>query len=122
MRGAKRICPKHGEPMRLHRAGTRAGKQRWRMMCLRCTAERVAATRKRNGRRWEAANPEKRRAHKAVENALIGGRLTKEPCVRCGRSDFVHAHHDDYRRHLDVVWLCPAHHKERHRILEGRDA
>lgn len=27
-----------------------------------------------------------------------------------------HAHHDDYSRPLDVIWLCPTHHGERHRI------
>lgn len=44
-------------------------------------------------------------------------RLEKQPCERCGRIDFVHAHHDDYSKPLDVIWLCPVHHKERHKEL-----
>ena len=29
----------------------------------------------------------------------------------------VHAHHEDYDYPLDVIWLCPIHHKARHKEL-----
>lgn len=67
---------------------------------------------------WKAKNKEKHRAHKAVEYALSRGRLTKAPCERCGDTRIVHAHHDDYTQMLSVMWLCPLHHRERHRELE----
>jgi hypothetical protein len=35
----------------------------------------------------------------------------------CGTQDRVQAHHEDYSRPLDVVWLCPTHHKARHREM-----
>lgn len=81
-------------------------------------AARDASIDTRN-RKWEQANPDKRRAQKAVENALAWGRMTRKPCERCG-ADKAHAHHDDYSKPLDVTWLCPKHHKERHRELEAQ--
>ncbi len=58
---------------------------------------------------WIAKNPEKRRAQVAVGNAIRDGRLEKKPCEFCGEIK-VEAHHHDYSRPLDVVWLCKAHH------------
>lgn len=62
--------------------------------------------------------PKKYSAHNAVNNALRDGRLKRKPCERCG-SLRVHGHHDDYSKPLDVTWLCPKHHKERHRELDA---
>jgi len=67
--------------------------------------------------KWNAANPEKRQAHKAVEYALRSGKLVKQPCERCGATDSVHAHHDYYSKPLEVRWLCPTDHRQRHREL-----
>ena len=53
-----------------------------------------------------------------VKNALKFGRLMKQPCQRCGEIANVHAHHDDYSKPLDVMWLCPLHHRQRHKELE----
>lgn len=63
---------------------------------------------------WEAKNPEKKKAHKDVENAIRWKRLVKGPCEVCG-AEKVEAHHDDYSRTLDVRWLCRPHHLEHHR-------
>jgi len=68
-------------------------------------------------RRMRKNHPEKYSAHIAVSNALRDGKLHKRPCERCERTDHVHAHHDDYSKPLDVMWLCPVHHKERHKEL-----
>lgn len=79
------------------------------------------ATKYAGNRAWDRANPEKRRAHKAVELALLGGRLERKPCERCGASNS-HAHHDDYSFPLSVMWLCPLHHKQRHKELAEQSA
>lgn len=63
--------------------------------------------------KWRKENPDGFRAHTAVSNALRDGNLKKEPCVFCGRND-VHAHHRDYSKPLDVVWLCPKCHHRLH--------
>jgi hypothetical protein len=34
------------------------------------------------------------------------------PCLLCGEK--AEAHHTDYDMLLDVIWLCPAHHKQAH--------
>ena len=58
-------------------------------------------------------NPEKRKACIAVGHALRAGKLHKEPCAICGKIKS-QAHHDDYSKPLDVVWLCGRHHMELH--------
>lgn len=57
--------------------------------------------------------PERYRANNLVSSALKGGKLTKLNCWVCGAGK-VEAHHPDYSRPLEVVWLCPEHHKEIH--------
>jgi len=74
-------------------------------------------------RRAQAIKTQKRRrdrepqryiARTAVGNALRDGRLKRLPCERCGATVGVEAHHDDYSKPLDVIWLCFPHHRERH--------
>lgn len=60
---------------------------------------------------WQARNPEKRKAHGIVNNAIRDGKLLKGVCEVCG-SEKVDAHHDDYSKPLEVRWLCRKHHAE----------
>ena len=62
-------------------------------------------------------NPEKWAAHIALNNAIRSGKVIKSPCVICG-NERTYGHHDNYFRPLDVVWLCAAHHQERHQSLD----
>lgn len=57
-----------------------------------------------------ARSPERRAAHQAVHRALKAGKLTRGPCLHCG-DPRVQAHHRDYSRPLDVVWVCFACHR-----------
>lgn len=66
-------------------------------------------------REWRKNNPIKHTAHMAVSNAIFRGRLVEKPCGVCGEIENVHGHHDDYLKTLEVVWLCPMHHKEWHK-------
>lgn len=52
-----------------------------------------------------------RKAHYMVHNALRGGKLIKQPCEICGSNEHIEAHHEDYSKPLDVIWLCSVHHK-----------
>lgn len=58
--------------------------------------------------------PEKRSARVAVGNAIRDGFLIKKPCFSCGSSINVQAHHEDYNKPLDVVWLCVKCHRAEH--------
>lgn len=59
--------------------------------------------------------PGKHKAHRAVEMAVRSGKMRREShCEKCGSSDAVHAHHDDYAFPLTVRWLCAACHHEWH--------
>lgn len=59
---------------------------------------------------------ERVRARQIIRNNIYRGKLSRQPCEVCGNPKS-EAHHDDYSRPLDVVWLCPAHHAERHAQL-----
>lgn len=64
---------------------------------------------------WERArNPIIRKAYIAVRNALKSGKLKRMSCMVCGAKKS-HAHHSDYHKPLLIEWLCPKHHKERHK-------
>ena len=57
---------------------------------------------------------DRRRARRAVENALRTGVLRRTGCEVCGdpKTD---AHHEDYSLPLHVRWLCIEHHWDAHR-------
>lgn len=67
---------------------------------------------------YEEAFPEKIMARRILNHAIRDGKLIRLPCERCGRKDG-HAHHEDYSRPLDVVWLCPPHHRQRHEDMKA---
>lgn len=75
----------------------------------------------RSGRYQEkyAKSPENRlkiRARGRVRDALRYGRITKSPCVSCGSTDRLMAHHHDYSKPLEVKWLCSTCHGKEHRV------
>lgn len=69
-------------------------------------------------KRYNERHPEKHRARTAVSNALKLGQLIRQPCQICGDSKS-EAHHEDYSKPLDVIWLCNEHHKARHREINA---
>ena len=63
-------------------------------------------------KKWALNNPEKKQAHRRLQSALKLGKLHRHPCFICGNK--AQAHHDDYSKPLDVVWVCSKHHGELH--------
>jgi len=59
----------------------------------------------------EHQSGEEHLARRCVSNALRDGRLAKLPCAVCGGKK-VEAHHEDYEKPLEVIWLCKQHHVE----------
>lgn len=120
-----RLCPACGQEKK--HSDFRRMTRRRADRCLICEASgrrvtehpAISAKAMAAKKRWNVRNREKYLAHKAVEVALLKGKLCRRACERCGSCELVHAHHDDYSRPLDVTWLCPIHHGERHRELRA---
>lgn len=64
--------------------------------------------------------PEQHAARSAVYNAIKSGRLRRMPCSVCGTTLSVEAHHPDYAKRLEVIWLCRTHHARLHVFLLRR--
>lgn len=76
----------------------------------RAKTESARAAARLSRMRWVSLNPEKRAAHIILGNAVKNGKIVKpSKCVKCGRtpeSRFLHGHHEDYTKPLDVEWIC----------------
>lgn len=55
--------------------------------------------------------PEKNKARNLISNGLRSGKISKLPCEVCGELKS-QAHHLDYSKPYDVIWLCRKHHME----------
>lgn len=63
--------------------------------------------------RFRSRYPEKAKAHDAVKNALARGVLVRPvACQRCDAIGNTAAHHEDYSRPLDVVFVCRSCHRK----------
>lgn len=71
-------------------------------------------------RAWRAEDSRRVLAHTSVARAIRNGSLVRQPCVRCGEIKSL-AHHEDYDKPLEVMWLCQACHKQRHKELNNAD-
>jgi hypothetical protein len=72
-----------------------------------------AASKDGSATRWRQQNPRKAAAHNAINHAIGRGAIERQPCEVCGNPK-THAHHPDYSKPLDVMWLCARHHADRH--------
>jgi len=64
--------------------------------------------------KYKKNNPVQNKARKMVWNAIQLGKIKRGLCEVCGGSK-VEAHHCDYAKPLDVMWLCNKHHNEWHK-------
>jgi ribosomal protein S27AE len=65
---------------------------------------------------WRSEDSRRSAAHSAVARAIKNGALIRKNCVRCGNEKSL-AHHEDYDKKLEVVWLCQPCHKRRHKEI-----
>ena len=65
-------------------------------------------------RQWQKRNPEKHKAQQAVHQAKQDGSLgAPDTCEKCGlETEKLEAHHPDYSKPLEVVWLCKSCHEK----------
>jgi hypothetical protein len=70
-------------------------------------------------RAWRAEDSRRSVAHSAVAKAIRKGFLVRMPCIKCGKEKS-EAHHEDYDKPLEVMWLCTPCHKQRHKELKTK--
>ena len=115
VKAARAANPEHYKAFDRARAG-RPDRVAAREAYQQTPAGRAVARRAHSG--YIARNPERRAAHVALGNAVRDGKVVPWPvCAvpECDRRPV--AHHPDYDRPLDVVWLCQAHHKQAHALV-----
>lgn len=84
---------------------------------------RVDKAKKRADQKRRYANnpryPQYRQAAALVLKALKDGALRKDSCACLGANcrGQIHAHHNNYNKPLEVVWLCKGHHEAWHQIF-----
>ena len=63
---------------------------------------------------------EKREAGRLLRKALRKGQVIKaERCEACGSTEYMVAHHPDYDKPLEVLWVCSSCHKKLHLSIAG---
>ncbi len=65
---------------------------------------------------YRKKHPQKHKANDIVNKRIERGvSLTRQPCIVCNTPN-AEAHHEDYNKPLDIVWLCKQHHEALHTI------
>lgn len=105
--------PEHYRELSRKRAMLPDNVERRRLYALTPVGKVVSA---KAHKRWKERNPHKRKAQIIVNNALRDGKIYPVPCLVCGKD--AEAHHPDYDRPLDVIWLCKTHHRQVHVLAE----
>ena len=77
---------------------------------------RGKAAHSKSVKKWVTQNQLRKAASTIFNNALRSGKIQRQPCFVCGKK--AHAHHPDYDHPLDVVWLCPLHHRQAHSLAD----
>src|SRR5215207_7580125 len=122
-------CPVCKGPREWRWQGWRDGTRLRRSHCADCTRETRRDYQREYKRDWNAKHPDRAqktarkwsgnnrvaaRTHQKVYYAITVGKLEKKPCQVCGNPK-VDAHHEDYSKPLEVIWLCRKHHREIHK-------
>ena len=86
--------------------------------CKECARVSQAAYKKKLRKEDPERYTQQRKVHRAVRRAIKNGTLIPQPCEVCG-GEKVEAHHEDYNKRFDVMWLCRKHHIEKHQTEKG---
>ena len=98
---------------RLSYAKTEDGMHSARLAKARWVAKNPEV-RKETVKKWNDANKVKRSAQAKVAHRIRVGKMIRMPCIIC-KNKKSHAHHEDYLKPYDVIWLCAQCHKDRHK-------
>ena len=76
--------------------------------------EKGKTTLKKGIDKYLRLHPHVKKAKEIVRYHIRTGRIKKEPCLICNTTDNLQAHHEDYSKPLEIIWLCRTHHKQYH--------
>lgn len=94
-------------------------KERVKKNCERLKNNQEARERNNQKKKeWYQKNKHKKNANLKVARALLNGTIIKlSNCEKCGSSEKLEAHHENYNKPLDVIWLCIKCHNNRHKEI-----
>lgn len=96
-------------------AKERAEKHKERMRLLKTEDPDKFKKHEKQKANWSKKNRHKKNAHLRVQRALFNGILTRpSDCEHCEEKKQLEAHHEDYSKPLEVLWLCVECHNKRH--------
>jgi ribosomal protein S27AE len=82
--------------------------------------EKTRLWHKTHGKENYRKNKLKIRARIELYYAVKKGIIQKPlDCSQCGHSGYIEAHHTDYKKPLDVIWLCKKCHNKTRRVLSS---
>lgn len=88
--------------------------------------DRVRGWGAKAAKKWKALNKDKRKAQHKISNGVRDGKIKRQRCVVCiklyDKKTPGHAHHCDYNKPLEAMWLCPKHHAAWHNVFLAEQA
>jgi transposase-like protein len=77
----------------------------------------MGANHSQNNKNWRERNPEKHKAHIILNEAIRTKQIIKpKNCQKCDKEKPLQAHHEDYNKPLNVIWLCSSCHHKTHKL------
>jgi hypothetical protein len=76
-------------------------------------SEQTKERKRQYAREYYKKHTDIKKVHLKTNYAIKTGKLERKPCIVCGKPE-AQAHHEDYLKPLEIIWLCPQHHKRRH--------
>lgn len=104
---SKEYYHSHKEQAREYKRKWEEKNRGWKNECARKWSREHKEQLLEKQRKYRKKNPEKCRAQSLVNSYVARGKIIRpmqcEVCGKIGRTD---AHHEDYTKPLDVIWVC----------------
>lgn len=71
-------------------------------------------------KRYRISHPDADNARVVVYVGKRNGTIIQKPCIKCGNKKS-EAHHENYSKPLQIIWLCKKHHIEADRERRQRE-